>query len=173
VCSSDLNIYSEQGIAYGLRAEGAERGVASDYDFAKLSGTVIRYLPLGSTPHQTLHLLADAGFAWDVPDTVRPFALGGSSALRGYDPSFKEGKAFYRLGVEWARPLFKPWLRTVVIAEAGNVYAHPNEIDLADSCASLGLGLRVRVPMFVNLELEAGIAVPLGGGGARFFAGRV
>ena len=38
--------------------------------------------------------------------------------------------------------------------------------------ANLALGIRVRVPMFVEVEIELGVAYPLrGGGGAKFFAG--
>ena len=38
--------------------------------------------------------------------------------------------------------------------------------------ASLGLGVRVRLTWFVDIEIEAGFAVPLrDGDGVRFFAG--
>ena len=69
--------------------------------------------------------------------------------------------------------MWRPWLRTVVIAEAGNVFAQPNDIDVFDVKASLGLGVRLRISTFVNFEVEAGVAVPVDGGEVRFFAGRV
>lgn len=167
-----LNIYSEEGITFGGRLDGAMDGFAADYDFARLTVGGIRYLPFG-VPHQTLHLIAETGLGWKGPDNLRNFSLGGSGSLRGYQRSFEEGNAFYRVAGEWARPIFKPWLRTVVIAEVGNVYRHPNEIDLGAARSSIGFGLRLRLLTFVNLEVEAGIALPLEGGAARFFAGRV
>ena len=113
------------------------------------------------------------GWSWNAPENQRNFRLGGGSGLRGYKSGFAEGNAFYRLAGEWARPVWRPWLRTVVIAEAGNVYARPDAFDPAEIKASLGLGVRLRLPVFVNVELEAGIALPVDGGEMRFFAGRV
>ena len=66
------------------------------------------------------------------------------------------------------------WLRVLVLAEAGGVDRNVHGSDVADGSpyASLGLGVRIRLTKFVDVEVEAGIAVPLrGGGGARFFAG--
>jgi outer membrane protein assembly factor BamA len=168
-----LKIYSEEGSAFGLRVEGAERGMAADYDYARLTLGGIRYIPVGNIPHQTVHLIGEMGLNWDGPRSLNNFRLGGSSSLRGYQRDLVEGNAYYRLATEWARPLLKPWLRTVVIAEVGNAYARPNEIDLGRARASIGFGLRLRVTTFVDLQLEAGIAIPVDGGSARFFAGKV
>ena len=63
-------------------------------------------------------------------------------------------------------------MRLLLVAEAGG--ADDDFRGEADGTpyASLGLGLRLRVTWFVNLELELGAAVPLrGGDGVRFFAG--
>ncbi|MES2884290.1 MAG: BamA/TamA family outer membrane protein [Pseudomonadota bacterium] len=168
-----LNIYSEEGLLFGSRLDVAKRDVGSDYDFARLTVGATRYWRAGKTPHQTIHLLGDAGFNWDGPRSVRNFTLGGVGGLRGYERGFREGNAYFRAGAEWARPIFKPWLRTVVIAEAGNVYTQPNDIKPTDVRASIGFGLRIRVPMFVNVQVEAGVAFPLAGGAPRFFAGQI
>lgn len=168
-----LNIYSEEGVVFGSRLDVAKDGLAADYDFARLTVAATRYWRVGATPHQTVHLLGDAGFNWAGPNSVRNFTLGGVGGLRGYERGYREGNAYFRAGAEWARPLFKPWLRTVVIAEAGNVYAQPNDIKPSDVRASIGFGLRIRVPMFVNVQLEAGFAFPLAGGAPRFFAGQI
>lgn len=168
-----LNIYSEEGLVFSSRLDAARQGLAADYDFARLSLNATRFLRVGATPHQTVHLFGDAAFNWDGPKSVRYFTLGGVGALRGYERGFREGNAYFRIGSEWARPVFRPWLRTVVIAEAGNVYAHPNDFDPSKLRTSIGFGIRIRVPTFVNVQLEAGVAFPLGGGGKRFFAGQV
>jgi len=168
-----LNIYSEEGLSLTSRLDAAKRNVGADYDFTRVTLSAIRYWRVGATPHQTVHLFGDTGMNWDGPASVRHFTLGGVGGLRGYERGYREGNAYFRVGTEWARPVFKPWLRAVVIAEAGNVYAQPNEFEPADVKASIGLGLRLRLPMFVNVQLEAGVALPTGGGAPRFFAGQV
>lgn len=168
-----LDIYSEQGLTFTSRVDAAKQDFGADYDFARVTLAAIRYWRVGTTPHQTVHVFGDTGMNWDGPRSVRNFTLGGVGGLRGYERGYREGNAYYRVGTEWARPLFKPWLRTVVIAEAGNVYAQPNEFEARDIKASIGLGLRLRLPMFVNVQVEAGIAFPVGGGAPKFFAGQV
>ena len=168
-----LNIYSEEGLVFSSRSDAAKDGVGADYDFLRLSAAAIRYWRVGTTPHQTVHVFGDAGLNWAGPNSVRNFTLGGVGGLRGYKRGYREGNAYFRVGTEWARPIFKPWLRAVVIAEAGHVYAEPNEFDLQAVRGSIGFGLRLRLPMFVNVEVEAGIALPLDGGKPKFFAGQV
>lgn len=168
-----FNVYSEEGLVYGSRLDVAKQGVAADYDFARLTMNAARYIRVGSTPHQTVHFIGETGMNWEGPESVRTFTLGGVGALRGYPHGFREGNAYYRVAAEWLRPVFKPWLRALVIAEAGNVYAQPNEFEATDIKASLGVGFRIRVPFLVNQELEIGIALPVDGGGPRFFAGQV
>ncbi len=168
-----FNIYSEEGLVFNSRLDAAKQGLGADYDFARITLAAIHYWRVGATPHQTVHVFGDTGLNWDGPRSVRNFTLGGVGGLRGYERGYREGNAYYRLGTEWARPVYKPWIRTVVIAEVGNVYAQPNEFELTDVKASVGLGLRIRLPMFVNVQVEAGIAFPLEGGAPRFFAGQV
>lgn len=168
-----LNIYSEEGLSFSSRVDVAKKDFGADYDFARVTAAAIRYWRVGATPHQTVHVFGDTGLNWDGPRSVRNFTLGGVGGLRGYEHGYREGNAYFRVGTEWARPIFRPWLRAVVIAEAGNVYAQPNEFEPKDVKASIGLGLRLRLPMFVNVQLEAGVAMPMGGGAPRFFAGQV
>ncbi len=168
-----LNIYSEEGLNFTSRTDAALEQTGSDYDFARTTLAAIRYWRVGATPHQTVHVFGDTGMNWAGPNSVRNFTLGGVGGLRGYERGYREGNAYFRVGTEWARPIFRPWLRVVVIAEAGNVYAQPNEIDPGDLRGSIGLGLRLRMPMFVNVQVEAGIALPVGGGKPKFFAGQV
>ncbi|MES2684129.1 MAG: BamA/TamA family outer membrane protein [Pseudomonadota bacterium] len=169
----NFNVYSEEGLVVSSRLDAAKKNLGADYDFARLTLAATRYWRVGATPHQTVHAFADSGMNWDGPRSVRNFTLGGVGGLRGYERGYREGNAYFRAGTEWARPIFKPWLRTVVIAEVGNVYAQPNEFEPGDVKASIGLGLRLRLPMFVNVQIEAGVAFPVAGGAPRFFAGQV
>lgn len=169
-----LNIYSEEGVSFRTSLQGAVNGVASDYGFTTWSGRYARYWRVGETDHQTLHFFSDLGLRVDGPPENDAFYLGGDFLLRGYDKEFVEGDAYWRLAGEFARPLHWRWLRWVVIAEAGNAYPEPQDFSLGRIYGSLGLALRVRLSWFVNVEIEAGVAMPVGDdGGARFFAGRV
>lgn len=165
-------IYSEVGTVYGAGYEYADDGWG-DYGYANLSLGGLRYLQLGSTEHQTLHLIANTGLQFGGPGEVERYSLGGASRLRGYDLDFIEGNAYWYTAVELARPVRWRWLRAVLMIEAGNVAATPEDMN-GRVYGSVGAGLRLRFSNFINFEVEAGIALPLNGdGGARFFAGGV
>jgi outer membrane protein assembly factor BamA len=166
-------VYSESGVSFGMRVETAVEGAGSDYDYNRMVAGWKKYMQIGETPHQTLHLFADGGALAGGPPDYDAFSLGGASLLRGYDREFVEGDAFYRLAVEYARPIYWRWLRGVVILEAGNAFQDPGDFSLDKVYTSLGLGLRIRLSNFVDFEVEIGWAFPLNGGNARFFASRV
>lgn len=169
-----LKIYSEEGQVFRSSVRGAFSGLASDYGFTTIGARYGRYIHVGDTAHQSLHLFADLGARVDGPPENDGFGIGGDSFLRGYDKDFVEGDAVYRVAAEFARPVFRRWLRWAVIAEAGNAFTEPDDFTLSRIYASLGLALRVRMSMFVNLELELGVAMPIGdNGGVRVFGGRV
>jgi len=169
-----LRIFSEEGVSYGGSLQFAVDGLASDYGYTQLTAGYARYLPVGQADHQTVHFSADFGIRGDGPPMNDAFALGGDSVLRGYEKDFREGDVVYRVATEFARPVFRRWLRWVLIAEAGNVFEEPDDIRFNRVYTSVGAALRVRFSTFVNLEIEAGVAIPVGdGGGMRVFAGRV
>ncbi|HSW11640.1 MAG TPA: BamA/TamA family outer membrane protein [Solimonas sp.] len=169
-----LRIYSEEGISYGGKLQFAVDGWAADYGYSELTAGYAQYIPVGSTEYQTLHLFAELGLRSDGPPLNDAFTLGGNSLLRGYEKDFLEGDAVYRVAAEFARPVFRRWLRWVLIAEAGSVFEEPDDIRFGRVYTSVGAALRVRFSTFVNLEIEAGVALPVGDdGGLRFFAGRI
>lgn len=168
-----FKVYSEEGVAYGLAVAGAKKGFASDYNYSTLTGNYTRLFAVGETAHQNLNFSFDAGARFDGPREVNVFTAGGSGSLRGYKRNFIEGNAFYLLGAEYVRPIGWPWLRAAVILEAGNVFDRPQDISADKVYTSLGVSLRVRLPLFVNFELEAGYALPLNGGPGKIFGGRV
>lgn len=169
-----FQVFSEEGLQAGARLETAVQGLASDYDYTRLGLGATRFLYIGDTPHQNLNLRGDLGLNWQGPAGRRSYSLGGTYTLRGYDPDFLRGDAYYRVAAEYLRPVGWRWLRLLVIAEAGTAGSSPGDLPDQRVYSSLGLGVRLRLPTFVNFEVEAGVAVPLsGGGGFRLFGSRV
>jgi outer membrane protein assembly factor BamA len=168
-----FHLYSETGRRLGLRVESAASGLGSDYSYTRVTADWVHAVGLGEIDeHHTLRWLGSAGTVIAGPDSRDAFGLGGSGSLRGYPSDFLLGNRYAYGAVEYLRPLGWDWLRLLVVAEVG---ATDDDIaGLADGRprASIGVGVRVRLPWFVDVELEAGIAQPLSGGGdARFFAG--
>ncbi len=166
-------IYSETGRWWSVSFEGAHRELGSDYNYTEWNAAYAKYFDVGSLEHQTVHLKAYTGMYFSGPDEVRRYGLGGSSALRSYDSNFIEGNGYYYLTAEYARPLYWRWLRGAVIAEAGNVFAHPEDTRFDKVYSSLGVALRLRLTHFVDFEVEIGYSYSLDGSGARVFAGRI
>lgn len=166
-------IYSDVGGYWRLGARFADEDLGSDYSYVDLDTAWVRQWPVGRTEHQTLHLRAYTGAYFSGPDEIEQYSLGGASFLRGYDSSFIEGNAYYYVTAEFARPVWRRWLRWVLIAEVGNVFRRPEDADFDRAYGSLGAALRVRFPQFVNFEVELGYSIPLDGGGGRIFASRV
>ncbi|MDP9140846.1 MAG: hypothetical protein M3O62_08665 [Pseudomonadota bacterium] len=166
-------VYSDVGEFTSLGASFADEDMGSDYNFVDLNTTFVRQYAVGNTEHQTLHFKAYAGAYFNGPDEVEAYALGGASNLRSYEVNFLEGNAYYYVTAEFARPVWKRWLRAVVMIEAGNVFARPEDMDFDEIYGSIGAGLRFRFTHFVNLEIEVGYALPLNGGSGRVFAGGI
>lgn len=168
-----FHVYSETGRRLDLRLETAVNGFGSDYSYTRASAGFFDSTALGAIDeHHTLHWLASAGTVIGGRESRNEFGLGGSGTLRGYESDFVQGNRYYYGAVEYLRPIRWDWLRLFVTAEVGGA---DDDIDgTADGkpYASIGIGVRVRLPWFVNIEFEAGIAQPLiDGDGARFFAG--
>lgn len=168
-----FNVYSETGRRFRGRMEAASDDLLSDYGYSRVDAEYAEFRAIGDTPHQTLHLIAAAGSHTDGPRSRNAFDLGGSSRLRGYDSDYLEGQRYWYLAAEYLRPLGRDWLRLVAMAEAGGTDDALLGRRDGGPYASVGLGVRVRLTWFVDIEIEAGVAWPLrGGDGMRFFAGR-
>ena len=168
-------VYSEEGVAYGTRVEGALKDIGSDYNYSSITAYWTRYLHVGEKPHQSLYLQADTGYFFNGPEiNGGHFSLGGSSALHGYKKFTFQGDAYYHLAATFLRPVGWDWFRPEVVLEAGNVFDEARDASLDEIHWSLGLGARLRVSWFVNFEMEAGVAMPIGSGKhVRFFGGKV
>ena len=166
-------IYSEQGQLFSFRHESAVRGFASDYGYSFLRAGYDRYLKIGETPHQTLQLSGSIGGYFSGPQDVTHFSLGGSGSLRGYPSYTFSGNSYYYGAALFQRPVGWNWLRLLGGVEIGNVAEHPNTDLFRRLHVDFVAGLRLRVSWFVDLEFQAGWAVPLDGGPGRAFAGRL
>lgn len=164
------HLHSETGERFRSRLEWAPAG--GDYRYTQGAFDYARFLPLGETPHQTLHLIAEGGWRTGGPDSRSAFFLGGSGNLRGYPSDYFEGERYWRLSAEYLRPIRWDWLRLLALAEVGGIGASLEPESPRGVHASIGLGVRIRLTWLVNVEVELGAAWPLRGGeGARFFAG--
>lgn len=167
-----FNLYSQTGKSLVARAEYAGDGwLGSDYGYERLEATWRDYRAFGSREHQTVHFIAAGGVLTGGPRSRNAFELGGSSRMRGYDRDSIRGDSYWYLSGEYLRPLRWDWLRLLANVEVAgarrNVFDEPQR----SAYASVGLGLRARITWFVDIEIEAGVAMPLvGGDGPRFFA---
>ena len=129
---------------------------------------------VGQVEHQSLHFLADLGGYHAGPLSREPkaFELGGSGMLRGYDREVIEGDFMYYGSVEYLRPIHWDWLRLLTLFEAGSALRDVDYPSNEIVYASVGVGLRMQITWFVNLQFEIGVAYPLvSGNQVRFFAG--
>lgn len=165
------HVYSEEGTVFGTRYEIADQNLLSDYSYTRATLQYKRSIALGSTPHQTFEYGFQLGSANGGRSQTPPFALGGTQGLRGYARNSFEGSAYYLASASYLRPIGWDWLRLVATVEAGNVYAEADDIN-TEVRWSFGLGLRIRVPRLVGVEIETGIALPLSNDSARFYGYR-
>ncbi len=164
-------VFSEEGRRMGARVEWAAAGTG-DYGYRQFFAHAADYRAIGRRDHESLHLLAEAGFREEGPRSRNAYFLGGSSRLRGYPSQYLGGERFYRLSVEYLRPLRWEWLRLLAVAELGGTGDDVERRSPSGVHGSVGVGLRIRLSRFVDAEVEFGIAWPLRGGeGLQVFAG--
>jgi outer membrane protein assembly factor BamA len=93
------------------------------------------------------------------------FRAGGSRSVRGVEedglgprsPIFGDpigGNALLLLNQEMRFPLYR-WVRGVLFADLGNVFARPSDVALGDLVGSSGFGVRVAIP-FGLIRLDFG-----------------
>ena len=174
------NLYSDEGVAYGVSVGSASRAVLSDYAFTSWSAHYARYVHIGETPHQSLDFIANTASRHGGPPGSGPaYGLGGVDNLRGFEPDTVKGESFYLVTAEYLRPVFRDSIRALVVidagsmVDAGNGTGLPGDVNIGKVLVSAGVGVRIRFQAFVNLDLEVGVAWPLNGGPQRIFASKV
>jgi len=169
-----LNIYSEEGTHFTFRQESAIKGLLSDYGYTTLRANYDRYIPIGDVKYQTLQLSTAWGASYNEPEGVQNFSLGGGSGLRGFPSYSFNGNSFYYLATIYQRPVGWDWLRVMAAFEAGNAVPNANSVLFRNVSTDIALGFRLRIAWFIDLQFEAGWAIPLSGDSkGRFFGGRL
>lgn len=149
--------YRRRGRVYGY---AAELGVPQlgDFSYNRHRFYYRRYLPLDeqrSNLDYRFQLGLANGTAFDSP----AWSLGGSRSLRGYEGSYVTGNAMLLNNIEYLFPLSGyHQLRGVVFSDIGNAWSGVMEMDLADLKVAVGLGLRWKVQLFVNVTLRLDFA---------------
>ncbi|MGQ0502727.1 MAG: POTRA domain-containing protein [Panacagrimonas sp.] len=165
-------IFSETGTRFSIGLETADQHLLSDYSYTRVTLDFKQSLALGSVPHQTFEWGVEAGNANGGPrDKSWDFSLGGTNGLRGYERNSFQGDFYYLVNASYLRPLYWDWLRLVAGVEAGNVYKDADQIN-TEIRWSFNLGLRVRLTQLVNVEFEAGIALPMDDDSGRIYGSR-
>jgi outer membrane protein assembly factor BamA len=167
-----FKIYSEEGSLFSFRHESAIRGLASDYGYTALRASYDRYMPVGEREHQTLQIATSIGASYSGPQDVQRFSLGGGAGLLGYPRYSFNGNSYYYLAGIFQRPVGWDWLRLLAAVELGNTAEHANSALFRNVYADVALGLRLRVSWFIDLQFEAGWALPLNGSSSGRFFGR-
>jgi outer membrane protein assembly factor BamA len=167
------NVYSDEGTLWGFGVQSATKDVASDYDVTLWSAHYSRYLYPGDAPHQNLNFTFIAQARHDGRYGGDAYAIGGTETVRGQEPETVKGDAYYAVSVEYLRPVFRNSIRVLAVVDAGNAFLEPADANLDKAYASAGLGVRLRIQAFVDLDLELGMAWPLDGGGPRLFASKL
>ncbi len=166
------HVFSETGRRAALRVESAASALGSDYSYTRVTADAVHSFALGDVDeHHSLRWLGSAGAVIAGTGSRDEFGLGGSGRLRGYPSDFLIGNRYAYGAVEYLRPLRWDWLRLLVVAEAGAADDDIAGVANGRPEASIGIGVRIRVPWFVGVELEVGVAKPLSGGDVRVFAG--
>ncbi|MGQ0697629.1 MAG: phosphatase PAP2 family protein [Panacagrimonas sp.] len=165
-------IHSETGTRFSTRFEIADQKQGSDYRYSRLTANYKRSIALGSLPHQTLEWGAELGNSNNGPPNKEwDFSLGGTNGLRGYQRNSFQGDFYYLASATYLRPLHWDWLRLVAGVEAGNIYADADQVNTQVRW-SFNAGLRVRATWLVNIEFDAGIALPLDDDSGRIYGSR-
>jgi outer membrane protein assembly factor BamA len=168
-----FNVYSDEGVSYGLLLQSATEGIASDYDVTTWIASYNRYLNVGTSPHQNLNLKLEVYARHDGDYGGDFYSTGGSTSIRGFEAETAKGDAFYVASIEYLRPVFRNSIRWVAVLDAGNAFAEPGDASFDKVYVSAGLGVRMRIQAFVALDLEIGMAWPLNGGSPRVFASKL
>lgn len=168
-----FRVYSETGTRLNLRLEAADESLGSDFGYRRLDAHWFHSRPFGERDHQTLHFIARGGYFSGGARRRNTYSLGGSGELRGFDVDAFEGQRYWYTAVEALRPLKWDWLRGFVFVEAGAAGGNLQFRHDSSPRGSIGAGVRMRLTWFVDVEIEAGVAWPIGSGGdgLRFFAG--
>ncbi|MCP4146560.1 MAG: outer membrane protein assembly factor BamA, partial [bacterium] len=155
----DSPIFPSQGSKYLLNYRYSGGFLGGDIDLHKIKAQYVRFIPLWKRKHTFgLQVVYQAlkGFGNSQIPIYEKFFLGGEQSIRGFDiyrigPKNENGaniggsKAFY-FNLEYQIPINQQF-SFIFYYDIGNAYDYGQKFDLNDVYKSMGLELRVFVPM--------------------------
>ncbi len=154
-------LYSRSGIDYGYAGEYGSKTLGSDTHYTRHELYYRRYFLLDGGNHENIDVQAKLGLSSGdmFLGDLYAYGIGGSKSLRAYDSGSITGNAYVLLNVQYLRPLFgyNP-LRGTVFLDAGNAYPNNLELHLGKLHWDVGLGLRLRLKVFVKVDLRLDVA---------------
>ena len=154
--------YNRGGRAFGYKLDFADEGLGSDNSFYKHRLYYKSYYRFDSRPDDNLNVQTILGYSTDDILHERAFSLGGNSDLRGYDSDEFKGNTMLLVNMEYLTPdADYPTLRYVVFSDIGNTYDSFSEIKEGNVKTVVGMGIRWKIPAFVNLDFRIDYGVSL------------
>jgi outer membrane protein assembly factor BamA len=164
-------LYSRAGKVYGYQGTYGVPSLGSDSNYTTHQLYYRGYYPLFNKPHRTLDVQVKFGMGSD-PLFGPAFSIGGSSSLRGYPSGSIAGNAYFLTNIEYLTPLFDYYqLREVVFLDIGNAYPSNHDIRLSGMKTAVGVGLRLKLKSFVNIDLRVDYAYAIDTGETKVYAG--
>ena len=154
--------YNRGGRSFGYKLDFADRDLGSDASFFKHRLYYKSYYRFDSRPDDNLNVQTILGYATDDVLNDSAFSLGGNSDLRGYESDEFKGNALLLMNIEYLTPDddYKN-LRYVAFSDIGNTYDSIREIGHGGLKTVVGVGIRWKIPAFVNLDLRIDYGVSL------------
>jgi outer membrane protein assembly factor BamA len=162
-------LYSRAGVSYGYDVLVQIPDSWDMHDPALHRFYYRRYLPIADLPHHNFNMQLQLGFSHEYEG--EPYALGGSTTLRGYPRNSVVGRSFVLANFEYLAPL--PGTRSLrggVFLDVGNAYPSSRGIDLTDLKTSIGVGLRWRLKSFVDISLNVDFAYAINEAESKTYA---
>lgn len=149
--------YRRRGRVYGY---SVERGIhqLGDFSYQRHLFYYRRHLLLDQG-RSNLDYRFQLGMADGAPFGADAWSLGGSNTLRGFERDYITGNAMLLSNIEYLFPVSGyPQMRGVLFSDIGYAWPSVSALNLYDLKASVGIGLRWRVQLFVNTTLRADYA---------------
>ena len=165
------HLYSRTGQSFRYFLEASSDAWGSDDAYTRHFIDWFGYRWVGA-PHHNLNLRLSLGLSSGRLFAEDHFTVSGSRGLRGYEDGIS-GNAYVLASAEYLRPI--PGHRStrgLVFVDAGNAWSGVDAVDVEDLRTAAGIGLRLRVRLWVDLDLRADAAYGFDeGGGWVFYAG--
>jgi outer membrane protein insertion porin family len=181
----DYVFFPTQGAHDVLSIEGA--GIGGDNNFAALSGTADRFIKLRDKMVLALRGHYAMEFPFGNTDRIplqERYFLGGSNTMRGFrvggispvvigqrkvvdidgNQIFRDDEVRVGGEAEWfsnveLRYRWNDTIQTLAFLDAGNVFEEATQVDLAETRASVGAGLRLNLFSNALVRLDLGFPV--------------